>query len=42
MIKEEGGSVVPLIPRQILFGNPSKVMPRISPEGDRLAYLAPD
>ncbi len=31
----------PLIPRQILFGNPLKASPRISPCGTRLAYLAP-
>ncbi len=32
----------PLIPRQDLFGNPDKASPRISPDGKRLAYLAPD
>ena len=32
---------IPLIPRQILFGNPVKSAPRISPDGSRLAYLAP-
>ena len=42
MISNERGSVVSLIPREILFGNPARVMPRISPAGDRLAYLAPD
>ncbi|MBZ5648191.1 MAG: S9 family peptidase [Acidobacteriia bacterium] len=31
-----------LIPRQILFGNPERTSPRISPDGTRLAYLAPD
>ncbi len=31
----------PLIPREILFGNPAKESPRISPDGKRLAYLAP-
>lgn len=30
-----------LVPREVLFGNPDKVMPRISPDGARLAYLAP-
>ena len=30
-----------LIPREILFGNPTKVAPRISPDGNYLAYLAP-
>ncbi|HVP42284.1 MAG TPA: S9 family peptidase [Terriglobales bacterium] len=32
----------PLIPRQLLFGNPERTSPRISPDGARLAYLAPD
>jgi dipeptidyl aminopeptidase/acylaminoacyl peptidase len=32
----------PLIPRDVLFGNPDKAVPRISPDGKRLAYLAPD
>lgn len=31
----------PLIPREILFGNPERAMPQISPDGKRLAYLAP-
>ena len=31
----------PLIQRQILFGNPVKASPQISPDGIRLAYLAP-
>lgn len=33
---------VPLIPRRILFGNPEKASPRLSPDGKMLAYLAPD
>jgi dipeptidyl aminopeptidase/acylaminoacyl peptidase len=32
----------PLIPREVLFGNPEKAAPRVSPGGDMLAYLAPD
>lgn len=32
----------PLIPRQILFGNPVKAGPQISPDGKYLTYLAPD
>lgn len=32
---------VELIPREILFGNPEKVLPRISPDGTMMAYLAP-
>jgi dipeptidyl aminopeptidase/acylaminoacyl peptidase len=31
----------PLIPREVLFGNPSKASPKISPDGTRMAYLAP-
>ena len=30
-----------LIPRQVLVGNPSKANPRISPDGTKLAYIAP-
>jgi dipeptidyl aminopeptidase/acylaminoacyl peptidase len=36
-----GVSTVPLIPRAVLFGNPEKAAPVISPDGTRLAYLAP-
>ncbi|HKN89833.1 MAG TPA: S9 family peptidase [Acidimicrobiia bacterium] len=32
---------VPLVPREVLFGNPEKVQPRISPDGKRLAHIAP-
>jgi dipeptidyl aminopeptidase/acylaminoacyl peptidase len=31
-----------LIPREILFGNPERVSPRVSPDGTRLAWIAPD
>jgi dipeptidyl aminopeptidase/acylaminoacyl peptidase len=34
-------SLPPLIPREVLFGNPEKAQPRLSPDGNRLAYLAP-
>ncbi len=30
-----------LIPREVLFGNPVKTRPQISPDGKMLAYLAP-
>jgi dipeptidyl aminopeptidase/acylaminoacyl peptidase len=30
-----------LIPREVLFGNPEKASPRISPDGTRIAWLAP-
>src|SRR4051794_40939450 len=32
----------PLIPRDILFGNPERTSPKISPDGKRLAWIAPD
>ncbi len=32
----------PLVPREVLFGNPVKDLPTISPDGSRLAFLAPD
>lgn len=32
----------PLIPRTVLFGNPERSSPQISPDGTMLAYLAPD
>ncbi len=32
----------PLIPREVLFGNPERTSPRLSPDGTRLAWLAPD
>src|SRR5262245_13603253 len=31
-----------LIPRTVLFGNPEKLSPRLSPDGKYLAYIAPD
>ena len=31
-----------LIPREVLFGNPERVAPQISPDGRRLAWVAPD
>jgi hypothetical protein len=32
----------PLIPRELLFGNPERSTPQISPDGKRIAWLAPD
>lgn len=32
---------IELIPRSVLFGNPEKASPQVSPDGTRLAYLAP-
>src|SRR6202012_831784 len=31
-----------LIPRTVLFGNPERTSPRLSPDGTRLAWIAPD
>lgn len=33
---------VPLIPREVLFGNPTYASPTLSPDGRRLGFLAPD
>jgi len=32
----------PLIPRDVLFGNPERVSPKLSPDGKKLAWVAPD
>jgi len=32
----------PLIPREILFANPTRTDPKISPDGSHLSWLAPD
>ena len=32
----------PLIPRDVLFGNPERTSPQISPDGKKLAWIAPD
>src|SRR5262245_12866859 len=34
-------SGTPLIPRSVLFGNPDRSSPQISPDGSWLTYLAP-
>jgi hypothetical protein len=31
-----------LIPRQLLFGNPERTEARLSPDGNRMAWLVPD
>jgi dipeptidyl aminopeptidase/acylaminoacyl peptidase len=36
-----GAAPPPLLPREVLFGNPVKASPKISPDSTRLAYLAP-
>ena len=32
----------PLIPREVLFGNPERTVPALSPDATRMAWLAPD
>jgi len=32
----------PLIPREILFANPARTDPKVSPDGSQLSWLAPD
>lgn len=34
-------SAAPLIPRSVLFGNPDRLNPTLSPDGQRIAFLAP-
>jgi dipeptidyl aminopeptidase/acylaminoacyl peptidase len=41
MKKEKKTKEPRLIPREVLFGNPLKASPQISPDGKRMAYLAP-
>jgi len=38
--KPRDAKAVPLIPRAVLFGNPDKALPQISPDGSQLAFLA--
>ena len=37
----EQRETAPLIPRKVLFGNPDRANPALSPDGTGLAYLAP-
>jgi dipeptidyl aminopeptidase/acylaminoacyl peptidase len=39
--RAESNSDSPLIPRQDLFGNPEKISAEVSPDGKRIAWLAP-
>ncbi|MBN1511809.1 MAG: S9 family peptidase, partial [Phycisphaerae bacterium] len=32
---------VPLIPRRVLFGNPDRLRPQLSPDGSKLGFVAP-
>src|SRR4028118_2195444 len=40
-LKQPKTELPPLIEREILFGNPEKTSPRLSPDGKYLAYIAP-
>lgn len=31
-----------LLPRKLLFGNPDRLPPRLSPDGKRILFIAPD
>ncbi len=39
---DRGTANTELIPRDLLFGNPDKTSPQLSPDGARLMWLAPD
>jgi hypothetical protein len=41
-LKQPKTELPQLIEREILFGNPEKTSPRLSPDGKYLAYIAPD
>ena len=41
-LKQQKTELPPLIEREILFGNPEKTSPRLSPDGKYIAYIAPD
>jgi dipeptidyl aminopeptidase/acylaminoacyl peptidase len=40
-VTTQASGPAPLIPREVLFGNPERLGPRLSPDGRRLAYIAP-
>ncbi|MQA04895.1 MAG: alpha/beta fold hydrolase [Streptosporangiales bacterium] len=42
MNRADSYDAVPLIPRDVLFGNPDRVLPSLSPDGSKIAYIAPD
>jgi dipeptidyl aminopeptidase/acylaminoacyl peptidase len=41
-IQQQKTELPPLIEREILFGNPEKTSPKLSPDGKYIAYIAPD
>ncbi len=42
MINKQQTQLPTLIPREILYGNPSRTSPQVSPDGKYIAYIAPD
>ncbi|MEG4234926.1 hypothetical protein QUA40_22900 [Microcoleus sp. Pol11C3] len=42
IFQQQRTELPPLIQREILFGNPEKTSPKLSPDGKYLAYIAPD
>ena len=34
-------TITTLIPRKAIFGNPTRLQPRVSPDGTRIAFIAP-
>ncbi|MDX2038419.1 MAG: S9 family peptidase [Isosphaeraceae bacterium] len=42
IVKSASAELPPLISREILFGNPERISPQLSPDGKRLAWIAPD
>jgi dipeptidyl aminopeptidase/acylaminoacyl peptidase len=42
LAEDAAQSAVPVISREILFGNPERVSPKLSPDGKKLAWIAPD
>lgn len=41
-VQDPKNELPPLIEREILFGNPERTSPKLSPDGKYLAYIAPD
>jgi dipeptidyl aminopeptidase/acylaminoacyl peptidase len=42
LVGQAWADLPPLIPRETLFGNPERLSPSLSPDGKRLAWIAPD
>lgn len=41
-VRPAGAAPDPLIAREVLFGNPSRVQPELRPDGGQLAFIAPE